>query len=74
MLSHKHYIYCSLNLLISNVLHAEEDNWLDYATALWHKKNKKQIVSPIEIQKQKQFLLYRGFSPDIISQLMNVLT
>jgi len=58
--------------LIDAALHEEADNWLSYATMVWKKKFKDQqeLTYPV-IQKQKQFLLYRGFSTDIITMMFN---
>ncbi|USQ15006.1 recombination regulator RecX [Legionella lytica] len=56
--------------IIQNVLQQEEDNWLAYALDVWHKKSKGQTeMSFSEMQKQQRFLLYRGFSMDIIAQV-----
>lgn len=60
--------------LIKLVLEQEQENWLDYALMVWRKKYKQQDpknISIAELQKQKQFLLYRGFTSDIISEVMN---
>lgn len=58
--------------LIEAVLQQEQDNWLDYAIGVWKKKYKEQVeLSYIAIQKQKQFLLYRGFSTDTIAMVFN---
>ena len=59
--------------LIRSVLEQEQENWLDYALVVWQKKYKNQDVKTIsiaELQKQKQFLLYRGFTTDIIAGVM----
>ncbi|MFT4059575.1 MAG: recombination regulator RecX [Legionella sp.] len=56
--------------LIQNILRQEEDHWLKYALEVWHKKSKKQEeMSFSEVQKQQRFLLYRGFSMDIIAMV-----
>ena len=56
--------------LIDAVLQQEQDNWLDYAVSVWKKKYKEQgELSYTTLQKQKQFLLYRGFSSDIITMV-----
>lgn len=61
--------------LIQSALNAEADNWLDYALTVWHKKARGQTeLSFIEKQKQQKFLLYRGFSMDIIAQVVKELT
>jgi regulatory protein len=57
--------------LIETVLKEEQDNWLSYALAVWHKKYKEQADIPFaELQKRQRFLLYRGFSTEIIANLM----
>lgn len=55
---------------ISKALAQEEDNWLSYAIGAWEKKFKdhSEVLYETEL-KQKQFLLYRGFSPDTIKQV-----
>ena len=56
--------------LIDAALALEQDNWLDYAMDVWQKKYKEQVdLSYPAIQKQKQFLLYRGFSTDTITMV-----
>lgn len=56
--------------LIEAALQQEQDNWLDYAIGVWKKKYKEQSESSyIALQKQKQFLLYRGFSTDTITRV-----
>ncbi|ASQ45354.1 recombination regulator RecX [Legionella clemsonensis] len=57
--------------LIDEILSQEQDNWLDYAQAVWDKKFKKQPkLSYIELQKAQRFLLYRGFPTDIIAKVV----
>lgn len=57
--------------LITEVLSAEHENWLMHAMVVWEKKYKASgDVSFENKQKQKQFLLYRGFTPDIIAELL----
>lgn len=57
--------------LIESVLEQEQDNWLGYALAVWHKKYKSQAeISFIELQKRQRFLLYRGFPSDIIASVV----
>lgn len=57
--------------LIQTILEQEEDNWFDYALAVWHKKYKNQVDIPFnELQKRQRFLLYRGFPSDIIARLI----
>lgn len=54
--------------LIENILDAEHDNWVSYARDVWMKKYSQQDeYSFADIQKQKQFLLYRGFSSSTIN-------
>ncbi|MDR3502052.1 MAG: recombination regulator RecX [Legionella sp.] len=56
--------------IIQDVLQQEEDHWLAYALEVWQKKSKGQeAMSFNEMQKQQRFLLYRGFSMDIIAQV-----
>ena len=58
--------------LIASALHQEKDNWLEYAALVLEKKFKEQIELTFSaIQKQKQFLLYRGFSIDTINMVFN---
>lgn len=58
--------------LIDTVLQQEDDNWLAYAIGVWKKKYKEQDeLSYIALQKQKKFLLYRGFSTDTIAKVFN---
>jgi regulatory protein len=56
--------------LIDEVLQKEHDHWLDYAVGVWQKKYKvAHKLTLAEIQKQKQFLLYRGFASDTIAMV-----
>lgn len=56
--------------LIDEVLQKEQDHWLDHAVGVWKKKYKVAYKFTFaEIQKQKQFLLYRGFSNDTIAMV-----
>ena len=56
--------------LIAAALELEQDNWLAYAVEVWTKKYKEQVdLSYTALQKQKQFLLYRGFSTDTITMV-----
>ena len=60
------------SVLIDAVLQQEQDNWLAYALGVWKKKYKEQSeLSYVALQKQKQFLLYRGFSTDTITKIFN---
>lgn len=57
--------------LIAQKMQQEQNNWLDYALAVWQKKYKElPSLSMQERQKQQRFLLYRGFDMDIIAQVM----
>ncbi len=56
--------------LINHTLQHEQDNWVTYALEVWKKKYKNQTaLSYPALQKQKQFLLYRGFSTDTIAMV-----
>ncbi len=56
--------------IIQDILQQEEGNWLAYALEVWQKKSRGQEeMSFNEMQKQQRFLLYRGFSMDIIAQV-----
>ncbi len=56
--------------LINNALQHEQDNWLSHAFVVWQKKYKDDNDRSYRVvQKQKQFLLYRGFSTDIINRM-----
>lgn len=58
-------------VLIEQAIAEEHDNWLSYALAVWQKKYKNQIeLSFVELQKRQRFLLYRGFSTDIIAKVV----
>lgn len=56
--------------LIANVLHNEKENWKNYALQVWLKKYKTPASCFEEIQKQKRFLQYRGFSTDTIAEVV----
>ncbi|MBA2711454.1 MAG: recombination regulator RecX [Tatlockia sp.] len=57
--------------LIENVLADEQGNWLSHALAVWHKKYKNDADIPFtELQKRQRFLQYRGFSTDIIANVV----
>ncbi|MDP3705493.1 MAG: recombination regulator RecX [Legionellaceae bacterium] len=61
--------------LVDKVLMAESDNWVSYATDVWRKKYKQHgEASYLDRQKQKQFLLYRGFSMPTISLVFECIT
>lgn len=56
--------------LVEEILGKEHDNWVGYAHDVWLKKYKNHDDhSFAAVQKQKQFLLYRGFSMDTISMV-----
>ena len=60
--------------LIEHQLRQEHDNWLGYAIDVWTKKYKEQSeLSYAGLQKQKQFLLYRGFSTETIAMVFTEL-
>ncbi len=60
--------------LIEQALDAERENWATYARDVWVKKyGAQEDHSFAEIQKQKQFLLYRGFSVDTINLVFRAL-
>ena len=60
--------------LIEDRLQQEQDSWLSYALAAWEKKFKEHEQHSFAMQqKQKQFLLYRGFTTDTIAQVFKEL-
>jgi len=60
--------------LIQAELYQERDNWLTHALLVWQKKSKdKEDLSFAEMRKLQTFLLYRGFSMDIITMMMKEL-
>lgn len=60
--------------LIEMVIQQEAQQWLSYAIEVWQKKYKKHDDNTFnEQQKQKKFLLYRGFSTEIINQVFKAL-
>lgn len=60
--------------LIHQQLSLEEEHWFTHALAVWQKKCKGvQDLSFSELQKQQRFLLYRGFSSDIIARVVKEL-
>ena len=57
--------------LIHEVLEQKQDDWFAYALDVWNKKSKGQRdLSFSELQKQQRFLLYRGFSLDVIARVL----
>lgn len=60
--------------LIEQALTLEQDNWLSFAIDVWRKKYKTlDECSYAEKQKQKQFLLYRGFEMHTIAEVFECL-
>ena len=60
--------------LIEKTLCNTEHDWPSSAKAVWLKKFKGQKPCDFaKMQKQKQFLYYRGFSPDIIEFVISEL-
>ena len=60
--------------LIDKTLCDTEHDWPSSAQAVWLKKFKGQKPDDFaKMQKQKQFMYYRGFSPDIIEQVIGKL-
>lgn len=58
-------------LHIENALCVERDNWMHHAKRVWEKKYKTSDDESFHAkQKQKQFLLYRGFSIETISKVI----
>ncbi len=58
--------------LIDETIAAMRENWLAIALKVWQKKFEKEKVHNYqEVQKQKQFLQYRGFPGDVINQLFH---
>lgn len=56
--------------LIAQTLAAEPVDWIACAVEVYRKKYKSPVLSSyLEQQKQKQFLLYRGFSSETIAQV-----
>ncbi|MBA2649978.1 MAG: recombination regulator RecX [Legionella sp.] len=60
--------------LIFKILNQDDAHWVDHATRVWLKKNKGQVEwSFAELQKQQRFLLYRGFSSETITRVVEAL-
>jgi regulatory protein len=60
--------------LILQKLEQEKDNWQGYALKVWEKKSKgKKDLSFDEMQKLRTFLLYRGFTMDVIAKIVKIL-
>ena len=57
--------------LIHDVLAVDQNEWIERALEVWRKKYSHiPGDSLVETQKQKQFLLYRGFSMDTIITML----
>lgn len=60
------------SFLIDEALQKEQEHWVDYARAVWAKKYKQGTEATYAaVQKQKQFLLYRGFTMDTIAMVFS---
>lgn len=60
--------------VIVYALEQEKGHWLHHALQVWEKKCKGQRELTLsDIQKQQRFLLYRGFSSEIIAAVMKEL-
>lgn len=58
--------------IIEGVLAAEQENWLQYAKAVFIKKFKTASAHSLDArQKQRRFLLYRGFTQDVVARVLN---
>lgn len=56
---------------IEEALSIEPHDWLDHAMTVWNKKYARSgDISFVEKQKQRQFLLYRGFSMETITTVV----
>jgi len=65
---------CIAETLIEQAIHQQSINWLDAAQAVWEKKFKSPKNSTYaELQKQKRFLQYRGFSHDLINAIFKTI-
>ena len=57
--------------LIQQVLASDPGDWVERARDVWHKKySNHHGCSLVEIQKQQQFLLYRGFYMETIIKML----
>lgn len=57
--------------IIEQVLSQEDANWPTHASAVWIKKYKDSLASNFEeLQKRQRFLLYRGFSAEMIAKVV----
>ncbi|MCX7117937.1 MAG: regulatory protein RecX [Legionellales bacterium] len=60
-------------VLITTALELESDHWLERAREIRAKKYKTSSESSFKaLQKQKQFLYYRGFSAETIAQVFTM--
>lgn len=60
--------------LIKRVLLPETEHWLLYACDVWIKKYAGEVAESFSLlQKQKKFLLYRGFSPALIDKVVSMM-
>lgn len=60
--------------LVDTVLSQYQDQWDDYALAVWQKKYKAQAQMDVSTQqKQQGFLRYRGFYADTIARLFKTI-
>lgn len=58
--------------LIDDVLAAESDRWQDCAKQVWQKKFKAEPARSVDaLQKQRRFLLYRGFTGEVVARVLN---
>ncbi len=57
--------------LIHQVMRQQSVNWFEHALEVWQKKTRGVVDGSYnELQKHQRFLLYRGFSTDIIAQVI----
>lgn len=57
--------------IIAEQLNIADNTWLDHAIRVWQKKFKGRKASDLKEQfKQKQYLQYRGFSAEIIEDIV----
>ena len=60
--------------MTEDILTEQNPDWTAHALRVWDKKYKKLMdVSSLARQKQKQFLLYRGFSNETIRDVFEIL-
>ena len=59
------------NHLIEEIISTQNEHWYNYALLAWQKKFSDVTDNSLKsIQKQKYFLQYRGFTHDIINQVV----